>query len=352
MKKNITFIICLTLGTLLLVFVMMMLHSIFYKIKQKEPDIVKAIEKDKDINYLYIDQDDDIDSVIHKMKDKVDGVNYPAFRVFALVDGYAKHIRPGRYEITSDMTTRALYAHLRNHRTSPIKLIVPASRTLKDMASRLGRQLMVDSVDIISALNDTDFIASLGYNNQTLPTLFIPNTYEVYWETSVEKLLKRLNDESIAFWTPERAVKAKNIGLTKNQVMTLASIVDSETAYTPEKPRIAGLYLNRLRKNMLLQSDPTVIFANSDYSIRRVRANHLAVESPYNTYKYLGLPPGPIRVSTIAGIDAVLNYEPSTYIYMCAKEDFSGSHNFASDWPEHQRNARAYQQALNRRGYK
>ena len=180
----------------------------------------------------------------------------------------------------------------------------------------------------------------------------IPNTYEMYWDVSADNFLLRMKKENDNFWNKERQTKAQTLGLNANQVATLASIVDSESAYNPEKPRIAGLYINRIKKGMLLQSDPTVIYAIGDFTIRRVLNRHLEADSPYNTYKYKGLPPGPIRIPSIAGLDAVLNHENNNYLYMCAKEDFSGSHNFAVTYAEHQANARRYVKALNERGIK
>jgi UPF0755 protein len=209
---------------------------------------------------------------------------------------------------------------------------------------------MLDSASLAKMLTDTAFCSSIGYTEETLPALFIPNTYEVYWDISLEEFIERLQKENALFWNNERLNKANTLGMSKEEVVTLASIVDSETANNGEKPRVAGLYINRLKKGMLLQSDPTVIFATKDFTIRRVLNHHLQTESPYNTYKYKGLPPGPIRIPSIAGIDAVLNYEKHNYIYMCAKEDFSGTHNFASTYSAHLANARRYTKALTARG--
>ena len=180
----------------------------------------------------------------------------------------------------------------------------------------------------------------------------MPNTYEVYWNTSIERLMERLSSEHDKFWTPERKQKAIQIRLTPNQVCTLASIIDEETANNAEKPMIAGMYLNRLKAGMPLQADPTVKFALKNFALKRIYHTHLEVNSPYNTYKNVGLPPGPIKVASIQGIDAVLNRIEHTYLYMCAKEDFSGTHNFATTYIEHLKNAARYSQALNERGIK
>lgn len=306
----------------------------------------------RETTYIYIDQDDDIDSVRSKLIATDADISMTAFDWLVTAKHYDQHIRVGRYEVSDRLSTLDLFRDLRNHNSKPINLVVPSVRTVELMAGRLARQLMIDSTTIVNSFHDPSTWATLGYDQQTFPALFIPNTYEIYWETSVERLVERLDKENKAFWNAERCTKAERIGLKKTEVITLASIVDSETANDGEKARIAGLYMNRLHRGILLQSDPTVIFAVGDFTIRRVLNKHLQVESPYNTYRVAGLPPGPIRIPTIAGIDAVLNYEHNDYIYMCAKEDFSGTHNFAVNYAEHQANARRYINALNQRGIK
>lgn len=302
--------------------------------------------------YVFIDTDDNIDSVRQKLTATNAGVSMMAFDMLNSYTHYEDHIRPGRYRVSNTLSTLDLFRNMRNHQSEPVNLIVPSVRTIDDMAGKLARNLMIDSATIADRLHDKTLCDSLGYTLQTIPALFIPNTYQVYWETSVDGLVSRLVQVNGEFWTDERVEKASKTGLTKVEVITLASIVDSETANDGEKPRIAGLYMNRLHKDMLLQSDPTVIYAVGDFTIRRVLNRHLAVESPYNTYRVHGLPPGPIRIPSIAGIDAVLNYEHHNYIYMCAKEDFSGTHNFAETYAQHAANARRYIEALNRKGIK
>ena len=198
--------------------------------------------------------------------------------------------------------------------------------------------------------NDTTYISKLGYTKETLPALFIPNTYEVYWNMSNEDFMQRMVKEHKAFWNEKRLKQAEAIGLTPIEVATLASIVEEETANNAEKPMVAGLYINRLKKGMLLQADPTVKFSMQDFGLKRILYKHLEVDSPYNTYKYAGLPPGPIRIPSYQGLESVLNYTKHNYLYMCAKEDFSGTHNFAVTSAQHEANARRYQQALNRKG--
>ena len=217
------------------------------------------------------------------------------------------------------------------------------------LASAVSKQIMLDSAAVISSLTDSTVCARLGYTPRNIACLFIPNTYQVYWNMDMERFLKRMAKEKDRFWNEKRLRKAKEIGLTPEEVVTLASIVDEETAVNDERPLVAGLYMNRLKRGMLLQADPTVKFACGDFGLRRILHKHLNVDSPYNTYLYEGLPPAPIRIPSIAGIESVLNYTHHDYIYMCAKEDFSGRHNFASTLREHQNNALRYQRELNRR---
>jgi UPF0755 protein len=221
---------------------------------------------------------------------------------------------------------------------------------MKRLAGALSKRLMLDSATIACTLIDSAYCAKLGYNTQTIPAMFVPNTYEVYWNISIDKLLERMKKEHTVFWNYERMHKAEAIGLTPDEVCTLASIIDEETANNAEKPMIAGMYLNRLNEGMPLQADPTVKFALGDFAIKRIRHGMLTTDSPYNTYMYEGLPPGPIKVASIKGIDAVLNRVSHHYLYMCAKEDFSGTHNFAVTYKEHLQNAARYSKALNERG--
>ena len=306
--------------------------------------------------YLYVDADDNVDSISQKIESQTAPESMRVFHLFAGLLNLKDRIRTGRYEVSPQHTMLNLIRNIRNHHEKPIMLVVPSTRTMDAMAGKLANQLMLDSASIEQYLKDEGNIKALGYTKETLPGLFIPNAYEVYWDVSIPKLMERMQKENAAFWNEERMNKLQEVSqyageeMTKEKVITLASIVDSETADDGEKPTIAALYMNRMRKPMALQSDPTVIFAVGDFSIRRVLHEHLKVESPYNTYRNLGLPPGPIRVPSIAGIDAVLNHDKNDYIYMCAKEDFSGTHNYAVSYGEHLRNAARYTKALNERG--
>ena len=299
--------------------------------------------------YVYVDRDDTQDSVCHKITQATGSDRLTGFRWMASYKNYAQHVRTGRYAIhPKDNAYHLLSRFLRGYQ-EPMNLTIGSIRTLNRLARQIGNQLMVDSVEIIQGLTDTAYWHTQGYTMETLPSLFIPNTYEVYWNISVKDLFQRMQREHSRFWNKERLAKADSLGMTPVQVSTLASIVEEETNNNAEKPTVAGLYINRLRAGIPLQADPTIKFALQDFGLRRITNAHLQTESPYNTYLHAGLPPGPIRIPTPTGLDAVLNYERHTYYYMCAKEDFSGTHNFASTYSEHMRNARRYWNALNRR---
>ncbi|MDR0657551.1 MAG: endolytic transglycosylase MltG [Mediterranea sp.] len=299
--------------------------------------------------YVYIDRDDTVDSIYNKVKTAGNPDNPGGFRWIAGYKKYGDHICTGCYLIEPGDNAYRLYQRLAGGVQTPVSLTVGSVRTFDRLAHNVGNRLMIDSAEIACRLNDPVFIKSLGYTKETLYGFFIPDTYEVYWDMSVDDFFARMKKEHKRFWNRERLARAKAIGLTPEQVCTLASIVDEETNYAPEKPAVAGLYLNRLRKGIALQADPTVKFALQDFKLRRVTHAHLKVNSPYNTYKNRGLPPGPIRIPSLKAIDSVLNYEKHNYLYMCAKEDFSGSHNFATTLAEHMANARRYWKALNDR---
>lgn len=291
---------------------------------------------------VYIDADDTRDSVTIK-------VGSP--RRWNLLNKFLGTTpRTGHYIIQPHETMLEVYRKLRNGLQTPVNITIPQSRTMDMLAGYLSRRLMLDSAQIATSFRDTSFCARLGYTPQTLPALFVPNTYQMWWNISLDKFMERMQKENSDFWNAERSAKARELGLSREEVVTLASIVAEETAYVPEMPKVAGMYIHRLRIGMPLQADPTVKFALGDFSLRRIYHAHLQVESPYNTYTNKGLPPGPIRISSIKAVDAVLNQEQHGYLYMCAKDDFSGSHNFARTYPEHQANARRYSRALNARG--
>ena len=289
-----------------------------------------SLSKSDKCEYVYIDDNDNLDSIAAKLKPIAKEQALLSFKLLARHSGYSKNIRTGKYAIDPEEGIFAVLRKLKNGHQIPVRLTIPESRTTDRLAGALSRKLMMDSLTL----------------------LFVPNTYEVYWNTPIENFLTRMKKEHDKFWNNDRQAKAAALGLNPNEVCTLASIIDEETSNNPEKPMIARMYLNRLKKGMPLQADPTVKFALKDFALKRIYHNMLNTESPYNTYKYTGLPPGPIKVASVAGIDAVLNAPDHQYLYMCAKEDFSGTHNFASSYSEHLRNAAKYSKALNERGIK
>lgn len=300
--------------------------------------------------YVYVDDDDTIDSVMRKLSPTAAEHSLMGLSTMLRHTDYVKRPRTGRYAIEPGETTMSVMRKLKNGQQVAIMLTIPESRTMERLAGALGRRLMIDSVEIAAALTDNSYCQRWGYDTCTIAALFVPNTYEVYWNMSMDRLMERMVREHAAFWNEERRAKAEAAGMTPNEVCTLASIVDEETANNGEKPMIAGMYLNRLRTGMPLQADPTVKFAMKDFALRRIYRDMLTTDSPYNTYRNVGLPPGPIKIASIKGIEAVLNHVEHDFLYMCAKEDFSGTHNFAVTYKEHLRNAARYAAALNSRG--
>lgn len=303
-------------------------------------------------HFVHIDKNDTFDSVRHKIKGTAGFFAQTTFEVLAKVTSYANHIKPGRYDIGSGQSVLRVFRHLRNGRQSPVRLTIPILRTPEDLANFLGKKFAASPADFYATLTDTAFLQTLtnGRHPETVLTIFLPNTYEIYWTTSPKELVQRMNRESKVFWNDTRLSHAKQLHLTPEEVVTVASIVEQETDHNPEKPRVAGMYLNRLHADMPLQADPTVKYAVGDFSLKRVLRKHLSIESPYNTYRHKGLPPGPICIPSLSSIEAVLNAEQHSYLYMCAKEDFSGTHNFAVTYEEHQRNAERYTNALDNHG--
>ena len=264
-----------------------------------------------------------------------------------------EHPKPGHYRFAAEISNRELIRRLLLGEQTPIKLsFTQAIRTCEQLASHMGKKLMLDSAEVIERLNNKEYMSHFGLTPETAVCLFIPNTYEVYWTMTADQLFARMHKEYQRFWNDERMAKAKKQGLTPVEVATIASIIASETNKSFEYPTIASIYINRLRKGIALQACPTVIFAVGDFSLRRVLKRHLAIDSPYNTYKYRGLPPGPIRLARPEVIDAVLNAPKTDYLYMCANPDFSGTHVFSSSYSKHSAVAREYQRELNKRKLK
>ena len=308
--------------------------------------------KGDEVQYLYIDDDDTQDSVLCKLRPTAHTAGLTGLSTLLRHGNYASRVRTGRYAVNPGEGAVTLYKRLRNGHQSSIRLTVPEARTVERLAALLSRKLMVDSAAIAQALTSEERCRQLGYDTCSVTAMFVPDTYDVYWNMSVDGLLQRMQREHDRFWQGDREQKAACLQMTPVEVCTLASIIDEETANTAEKPMIAGMYLNRLRTGMPLQADPTIKFALKQFELRRIWQKLLTIDSPYNTYRNTGLPPGPIKVASIRGIDAVLNAVEHDYLYMCAKEDFSGTHNFARTYKEHLQNAARYTKALNERGIK
>lgn len=272
-----------------------------------------------------------------------------SFREIAEWMKYKKPVmRSGRFEIQPNWSNRALIRHLRAGKQAPVKVVLNTGRFPSDIAGKAARTIEADSVLINELFNNQDFIKSKGYTKETLMSLFIPNTYEFFWNTNAEKFFDKMVTEHDRFWKKNNRIqKAKSLKMSKEEVYTLASIVEKETNKNDEKKRIAGVYLNRIKKGIPLQADPTAVFATRDFMARRVLNKHINFDSPYNTYKYRGLPPGPISIASISSIDAVLNPESHDYYYFCAKPDNSGYHAFAKTLAGHNRNAKKFQNWLN-----
>lgn len=299
--------------------------------------------------YIYVDRDDNADSVYNKINKYGQANSLAGFHWMARYKGFEKNIHTGRYAIRPNDNVYHVYSRFSRGYQTPLNLTIGSVRTLEQLARNVGKQLMIDSAEIAAQLFDSTFLNRTGYTTATLPSLFIPDTYQVYWDMSAGDFIGRMQKEHERFWNEERLARATAIGMTPEQICTLASIVEEETNNNKEKSLVAGLYINRLQKNMPLQADPTIKFALQDFGLRRITNEHLEVNSPYNTYINSGLPPGPIRIPSKSGIESVLNYTKHNYIYMCAKEDFSGTHNFASNYADHMANARKYWKALNER---
>lgn len=302
--------------------------------------------------YLYIYDGYQYEDVMKHLNEASILVSDFTFNFVATKVGYSHSIRPGRYKLTKGMSNLTLIRKLKAGHQEPLKLVINNIRTKQQLAGKLSKLIMADSVSIEGLLNDSAFLSQYDLNENNSVALFIPNTYEVFWDLDAKELFKRMKKEFDVFWNDARKEKAAAIPMTLPEVMTLASIIEEESNKKLEQPIIAGLYINRLKANMPLQADPTIRFALNDFTINRLFHKHLLVKSPYNTYKNAGLPPGPIRLPSTVGIDAVLNYAHHDYIFMTAKETLNGEHNFAKTYAEHIVNARKYQRELDRLGIK
>jgi len=306
-----------------------------------------TVEKSED-PYLYIYTGSTFGDVMISLTEKGFLRNPRTFRFLAAKFKYEEKIKAGRYLIKNGMSNYELLRMLINGEQTPVRLVINNIRTKADLASKISRQIEPDSVTLMEMFGRDTLAGKFGLTSENILTLFIPNTYEVYWNISPARFFDRMYAEHKKFWNESRMKKAKALGMSPAQVAILASIVEKETTRDKEKPDIARVYLNRLKRGMKLQADPTVVFATGDFSIQRVLHQHIAVDSPYNTYQYEGLPPGPICLPSISSLNAVLDARPGNYLFFCAREDLSGYHNFAVTPAEHMANARKYRQALNR----
>jgi UPF0755 protein len=317
----------------------------------KTPNLnTRSSQQDKAESFsLYIPKGATYESVIDTLKKHKKLDNELSFRFMSKLMKYPERVKAGHYRLKPDMGNYDAIGKLRSGSQDPITLIINSMRLKSDFVERVGSKFTFGPEGLRPILNNPDSCRKYGFDTTTIVCMFIPNSYELFWTVKPSAFMDRMASEYKAFWNADRKAKAAALNLTQTQVQTLASIVRAETVKADEQPRVAGVYLNRLQRGIKLEADPTVIFANNDFTIRRVLNKHLAVENPYNTYRYAGLPPGPINLPPPGAIDAVLNPEQHDYLFFVAKADFSGYHTFSRNMTEHLANARIYQQALNQR---
>ncbi len=298
--------------------------------------------------FIIIEENTDFNELIKKLEDDTLINDILSFSFLSKLMEYQENIKIGAYKVKMNMSNYEMITMLRSGNQTPIKLTFTYARKIEDLAEKITTKLKMSKDDLLNYLNE-NINNYNGFKKTDIISIFLPDTYEVYWNISPKKLTNKMYSEYKKFWNEERLSKLDKINLNQKEAIVLASIVASESRMLDEADRIAGLYINRLNRNMRLQADPTLIFAANDFTIRRVLNKHKKIKSPYNTYIHRGLPPGPIRLVSKKYIDAVLNYEKHNYIYMCAKEDFSGYHAFATNLSDHNRNAKKFQIALNMR---
>lgn len=330
----------------LILIVSLAITGVNYYLKYFGPNVTDKQE------YLYIHTGANFNDVYKTIREQGILKDSTTFSWSAQKMNYVNRVKAGRYRLHAGMSNRKLINLLASGNQEPVTVSFHNLRLKEQFAGFVSKKIEPDSTAIIHLLDSASFVQNYGFTTDNVYTMFLPNSYQLYWNTSPEKFFKRMYINYQKFWTPERTQKAEAINLSPIQVSILASIVDAEALHDDEMPTIAGLYLNRLNKGMKLESDPTVIFAKNDFTIRRVLSRYLTFDSPYNTYLHTGLPPGPIMMPSINAVNAVLDYKKSDYIYMCAKEDFSGYHNFATNLTDHRANARRFQEALNERNIK
>ena len=307
--------------------------------------------ENKKSTIIYIPTGSTFEDVVNILNDNELLKNPESFRWLAKEKKYTEAVKPGKYRVLAKMSNSALINLLRLGKQEPVEINFTGLHTVNELMLRVGRRIEADSNALINAIENDKYIGKLGFTKDNIQSLFIPDEYEFYWNTSVDDFFQRMATAYKTFWTDARKKQAKALGLTQTQVYILASIVQGEQCCDKEEKKvIAGLYLNRLKQRMPLQSDPTVIFAIGNFNIQRVSLEQIKyTNSPYNTYQHEGLPPGPVGFAQESSIDAVLNYTPNEYIYMCAKDDLTGKHCFSKTFEQHKIYAKKYRQALDDR---
>ncbi|MDA9563526.1 endolytic transglycosylase MltG [Flavobacteriales bacterium] len=315
----------------------------YYNIIWKS-NVVSEISEDE---YFYIPTGSSFDEVTKSLYEKGIIQNRSSFVWVAEYMKYNLNIKPGRYKLVPGSNNKELVTLLRSGKQVPVQLTFNNIRLRNELAGVVAKQIEADSAVIVSIFDNPELHRKYGFDRETFFTMFIPNTYQFNWNTNTDQFVKRMASEYKKFWTEERQEKAKALGLSQSEVSSMAAIVQKETAKNDEKPVVAGVYHNRIKKGMKLEADPTLIYAIGDFTIRRVLNKYKEVDSPYNTYMYKGLPPGPICLPEISSLDAVLNRQNHEFIFFCAKDDFSGYHNFAKTYAQHKVNARKFHRAMN-----
>lgn len=339
MKRNKFLIGFVIVFSILITSFVFYFYQVFFSenILVEKGDEVILIEKDMDFQ--------DLQDIVYEREIVNDMLSFSF--VAKLLD-YQENMKPGLYLMKKDMTNLQAIRMLRAGEQTPTTTTFNNVRLKPDLAGKITDNLQADSVEFLALLNNDSLVSAYGFTQDNILSMFIPNTYEVYYTISEKRLFDKMYAEYQKFWNDERKQKADALGLSPTEVSTLASIVQAESIQPDERPKIAEVYLNRLERDMLLQADPALVYAVGDFTIKRVLNVHKEVDSPYNLYRYKGLPPGPINLPEIESIDAVLNPEEHNYLYFCAKPDFSGYHAFATNLRQHNVNARAYQNALNK----
>ena len=303
----------------------------------------------KDSQEIFIPTNSDYETVLRILEENEVISNKDDFNWIAEKKKYNTRIKPGHYIIPEGMNNNELVNMLRAGNQTPVKLVLQSVRLPQDLASKASKYIEADSLELLTSLLDPSNASKYGFEMESFRSMFIPNTYEFWWNTDASGFIAKMADEYKKFWNEDRIAAAKAVGLTQSEVTCLASIVKAECMKTDEAHIIAGVYLNRLNKGIALQADPTLVFALGDFGLNRVLDIHKEIDSPYNTYKNAGLPPGPINYPEQVYIDAVLHPQKHDYLYFCANANFSGYHSFAKSYQQHLVNARAYQKELNRR---